>query len=201
MNTADRHIRGIVNHCADVRRTYSSGQPLKGCCWVSVTTPIREHYSHGTMIPTFALFTISCGANSGPQSSSVLFGATLDRESRGKADISAAVIRSRVASGRSRSRSESAGSFTINVTATSRKLPPPRPTHSRWTLPSKSRQLGRARRIYLHVCGISADKLIENSTLIRFNAIIPMTCPSPRKTRLEVDTRVEAPIEVARVLH
>jgi hypothetical protein len=46
---------GVLNHCADVRRTYSKGQSLKGALLGFGLDPIPREFSHGMMIPAFVL--------------------------------------------------------------------------------------------------------------------------------------------------
>jgi hypothetical protein len=45
----------VLNHCADVRRTYSSGHSLKGCLLGFGFDSIPEDYGHGMMIPAFVV--------------------------------------------------------------------------------------------------------------------------------------------------
>jgi hypothetical protein len=47
--------RHVINHCADVRRTYSSGQSLKGFLLGFGYDPIPAEFRHGTMIPAFVV--------------------------------------------------------------------------------------------------------------------------------------------------
>ncbi len=45
----------VLNHCADVQRTYSLGQSLKGFLLGFGFDPIPAEFRHGTMIPAFVI--------------------------------------------------------------------------------------------------------------------------------------------------
>ena len=46
---------GALNHCADVRQTYSPGHSLKGCLLGYGFDSIPDEYRHGAMIPAFVI--------------------------------------------------------------------------------------------------------------------------------------------------